>query len=67
MAKAERAADRKKIGRPPVGEGSRMIAVSIEAGLLRRVDAYAKEHKIKRTQLIARGLIRIVGKPRKSA
>ena len=56
LVKAERAADRKRIGRPVVGEGCRMIAVSIEIGLLREVNAYAKKHKIKRTQLIAQGL-----------
>ena len=67
VVKAERDADRKKIGRPVVGEGSRMIAVSIETGLLRKVDAYAKKHKIKRTQLIAQGLKKIIGDPRKSA
>jgi len=61
LVKAEREADRKKIGRPVVGEGSRMIAVSIEVGLLRRVDDYAKKHRVKRTQLIARGLKTIVG------
>jgi hypothetical protein len=66
LVNAERAIDRKKIGRPVVGEGSRMIAVSIEAGLLRKVDAYAKKHKMKRTQLIAQGLRKIV-EPRKSA
>jgi metal-responsive CopG/Arc/MetJ family transcriptional regulator len=47
-----------------------MIAVSIETGLLREVDAYAKSHKVKRTQLIARGLRKILdegsaGKPRR--
>jgi hypothetical protein len=67
MVNAERASDRKKIGRPVVGEGSRMIAVSIEASLLRKVNAYAKKHKIKRTQLIAQGLRQIIGEPWKSA
>ena len=67
MVKAEREADRKRIGRPVVGEGSRIIAVSIENGLLRKVDAYAKKHKIKRTQLIAQGLRKIIDKPRQSA
>jgi len=67
MVKAELEADRKKIGRPLVGEGSRIIAVSIESGLLREVDAYAKRHKIKRTQLIALGLRKIIGARRRSA
>ncbi len=58
---AQRAAGRKKVGRPLIGEGSKPIAVTIEAGLLRRVDEYAKAHGFKRTQLIARGLRMIVG------
>jgi len=60
------AAERKKRGRPVLGEGSVQIAVTIEAGLLREVDAYAKKHKIKRTQLIAHSLRKTIG-PRKSA
>jgi hypothetical protein len=60
LVKAEREADRKKMGRPVVGEGSRMIAVSIELGLLREVDAFAKAHGMKRTQLIAQGLRKVI-------
>ena len=47
---------RGKMGRPKVGQGSKMIPVSIERGLLKEADAYAKAHKMKRSQLIAEGL-----------
>jgi metal-responsive CopG/Arc/MetJ family transcriptional regulator len=50
-----------------IGQGATQIAVTIETGLLRQVDEYAKSHGVKRTQLIALGLRAIIGKPRKSA
>jgi len=64
---AQVAAERKKRGRPILGEGSRQIAVTIEAGLLRRVDKYAKENGMKRAQLIAHSLRKVLADPRKSA
>ena len=56
-----------RAGRPVIGEGSTQIAVTIETGLLRQVDEYAKAHGLKRTQLIAKGLRAIIGKPRKQS
>jgi hypothetical protein len=55
---------RKKAGRPKVGQGSKLVAVTIEKGLLNRVDAYAKEHAMKRAELIARGLRLVLGEAR---
>ena len=52
---------RKKAGRPKVGQGSKLVAVTIEKGLLTRADAYAKEHAMKRTELIAQGLRLVLG------
>lgn len=49
------------MGRPVVGEGAKMIAVSIEAGLLRRADEYAKSHGLKRAQMIADALRALIG------
>jgi hypothetical protein len=43
-------------GRPRVGEGAQVVPISIERGLLRRADAFAKRHKLKRSQLFAEGL-----------
>jgi hypothetical protein len=40
-------------GRPKVGKGSKMIALSIELGLLQRVDAFAKRHKLTRARAVA--------------
>ena len=60
LLSAEQKADRKNAGRPVVREGSRVIAVSLEQSLLRRVDDYAKAHGLKRTQVIARGVQQIL-------
>ena len=40
---------------------ARRVAVSIEPGLLRRADAYARAHGTTRSQLVARGLSAIIG------
>ena len=60
---------KKKMGRPRVGAGSKPIAVTLEKGLLKRADAYAKEHGMKRAQLIAHALKIVMGegKPRDAA
>jgi len=39
-----------------MGEGAERVLVSIEGGLLRRVDAYCKANKLKPAELIAIGL-----------
>lgn len=43
-------------GRPAIGQGAEKIRVSIERGLLARSDAFARKHKLSRSELIARGL-----------
>jgi len=52
---------KRKMGRPVVGKGAKLVAVTIEKGLLKRADAYAKAHGLKRTELIAQGLLRMIG------
>jgi hypothetical protein len=47
---------KRKMGRPVIGEGAKTIAITVERGLLRRADRYAKQHDLKRAELIARGL-----------
>ena len=47
---------KRRLGRPKVGQGAKMVAVSIERGLLQRADRYAKRHAMKRAELIAAGL-----------
>jgi hypothetical protein len=64
------AADRKlfakarKRGRPRIGLGSEKVRVTIERGLLKEADAYAKASHISRSELIARGLRAVIGKRR---
>jgi hypothetical protein len=47
---------KRKMGRPRIGQGAKMVAVSIEIGLLKEVDRYVKTHSIKRAEMIAQGL-----------
>jgi hypothetical protein len=47
---------KRKMGRPVVGRGHKVISTSIEAGLLKRVDAFAKRQGLTRAALIAEGL-----------
>jgi hypothetical protein len=43
-------------GRPRIGKGAARINITIEKGLLDRVNALAKKRKLSRAQLIAKGL-----------
>ena len=47
---------KKRMGRPRVGKGAKVISLSVERGLLERADAYARRTGISRAQLVARGL-----------
>ncbi len=58
---------KRKAGRPTVGKGSKMVAVTIEKDLLQRADAYAKAHGLKRTELIAKALRIVIGDGRSAA
>ena len=55
-----------KVGRPRVGKGVKTIALSIERGLLERADAYAGKHGISRAQVIAQGLLGLLGDDRRA-
>jgi len=50
----------KRKGRPVKGQGHKVIAVSVEKGLLKRADAYAKKQRLTRAALIARGLEAVI-------
>jgi hypothetical protein len=52
-----RKAAKARAGRPVVGQGAQHVAVTLERGLLRRADAYAKQRGLKRSEMIARGLV----------
>jgi hypothetical protein len=43
-------------GRPTIGAGAKVMSISIERGLLKKADAFAKRHKLKRSQMVAEGL-----------
>jgi len=47
---------KRKMGRPINGQGHRVISVSMEKGLLARVDALAKRQRMTRAALIAQSL-----------
>ena len=51
----------KNMGRPKIGNGSKVISVSVERGLLRQVDAFAKRTGMTRSELIARGMRAVMG------
>jgi len=54
---------KRKMGRPVVGQGAKVVAVTIEGGLLRRADEYARTHHLKRAQMIAEGLELLMSSP----
>jgi len=43
-------------GRPKIGKGSKLVAVTLELGLLEQADRFAKRNKMKRSEMIAQGL-----------
>jgi hypothetical protein len=51
-----RAAAKASPGRPMIGKGAKIVPVSIERGLLKETDAFARRHKLKRSQMVAKGL-----------
>ena len=46
----------RKMGRPKIGQGVKVISLSVEQGLLKRADALAKRQKISRAELVSRAL-----------
>ena len=50
-----------KMGRPKVGKGVKTISLTVEKGLLKKADAYAKLHRISRAKLVAKGLETVIG------
>lgn len=43
-------------GRPRIGQGAKIVPISIERGLLQQADAFASLHKLKRSQMVAQAL-----------
>jgi hypothetical protein len=46
----------RKVGRPKVGKGSRIVSLSVEKELLARADAYAKRKGLGRSELFILGI-----------
>jgi hypothetical protein len=58
--RAQLARARRKRGRPRVGAGAKTISVTVEEGLLLKADRLAKQLRVPRAVLIARGLQAVV-------
>jgi hypothetical protein len=58
---AHRRAAKQGRGRPRVGNGAAKLYISMERGLLKRADSFARKHGMSRSQLIADGLRAIIG------
>jgi hypothetical protein len=52
---------KRRIGRPKVGKGVKVISLSVEKDLLKRADSHAKRLGISRAQLFSRGLEAVLG------
>jgi len=57
-AKEQKMFDRiaRKMGRPKIGNGVKIVSVSVEMDLLKQADAFAKRAKLKRAELFTRAL-----------
>jgi len=51
---------KKRRGRPPVGIGATKIRISVERGLLKQADSFAKRLHVSRSELIARGIRAVI-------
>jgi hypothetical protein len=47
-----------KVGRPRIGLGAQRIQIAMEAGLRRKVDAYARKHHMTRSRLLSEAVSR---------
>lgn len=60
QAKASLAEARRK-GRTSSGKGSAKVPISVERELLKQADAFARRHRMSRSQIVAAGLRRVLG------
>jgi hypothetical protein len=52
---------RRGLSRPKIAGGAKSVNVTVEQGLLRRADSWAKDHGLTRAELFARGLELVMG------
>ena len=57
---------KRRRGRPRIGAGARRVQITMERSLLDSADGFARAHGLTRSELIARCLITIVARKRKS-
>jgi hypothetical protein len=48
--------ERRRRGRPKIGKGSKLVAVTLEQGLREEADRFARRRKMNRSEMIASGL-----------
>jgi hypothetical protein len=53
VARARGRGTARAAGRPRVGKGAKIVPLSIERGLLKQADSFARRHKLKRSQMVA--------------
>lgn len=54
--RAEVKREKKRMGRPKIGRGVKVISLSVERDLLKKADAYANRSGLKRAELFTRAL-----------
>src|SRR5689334_15449739 len=52
-------------GRPKIGKGAKIVAISVERDRLKRIDAYAKAHGMSRSELLLSATETLISKDRK--
>jgi len=52
---------RARRGRPRVGKGAAKLYISMERGLLKEADRFARKHGMSRSELIANGIKAVIG------
>jgi hypothetical protein len=61
MKAAHRRAANRARGRPRIGKGAAKLYISMERGLLKNADSFARKHGMSRSELIARGVRALIG------
>lgn len=51
---------KRKMGRPKIGKGVKRVMISLESGLLKRSDGFARKHHMSRSQMISTSLRRLI-------
>ena len=54
--KAQHRRAKRRVGRPVVGKGAERVTITMERGLLRAADRFARKTNMSRSELIARGI-----------